>query len=52
MNCKHLHLSKVANMNPTTYRCESCNDLFDVILAPVALPEPVFPKAGEIGGQG
>ena len=51
--CKHLHLSKVANMNPTTYRCEACHDLFDVTLAPVAQPEPVFPaRAGEIGGQG
>jgi hypothetical protein len=45
MNCTHLHLSKVANMNPTTYRCDKCLELFDVTLAAVALPKAEFKDA-------
>jgi len=42
MECKHLHLTKVANMNPKTYRCDECHDLFDVTLGAVAMPRPVM----------
>lgn len=43
MDCKHLHLSKVANMNPTTYRCGTCHELFDVTLVDADVnEEPVM----------
>lgn len=45
MDCKHIHLTKVANMNPTTYRCDQCHELYDVTLNPVALPKMQFPTS-------
>lgn len=45
MNCNHIHLKKIANMNPSTYRCESCGQMWDVSFAEVALPQPYFPTA-------
>jgi hypothetical protein len=44
MDCKHIHLTKIDNMNPTTYRCDECYSLFDVTLGPVATPKPVYPE--------
>jgi len=43
MNCKHLHLSKVANMNATTYRCDRCHELYDIDLSasPYKMPSAV-----------
>jgi hypothetical protein len=38
----HLYLTKVANMNPTTYRCEHCYNLYDVTLGEVSMPKPAF----------
>jgi hypothetical protein len=44
MDCQHIHLTKVANMNSTTYRCDQCHELYDIDLSanPYQMPKPVF----------
>jgi hypothetical protein len=46
MECDHVHLIKVVNMAPNTYKCQDCKDLIKVELKPYELPKAVYGTKG------